>query len=164
MRNKPVALGSTCTSLRAGGWLCIDMGWPEQPIPRNIRRETMGTAPDPRLRGKGERPWAMEHLGSSPGGHRAVRSPQNVLDGSMSGWHPSICLWVLIPIQTRRGSQENTILETSFDSHDSQQVLLPSPPAAVFQELLPASGMVYCWVTQSPTSDIRHYRSIFTLL
>lgn len=157
-----MALGSTCTSLREGGCLCIDTGWPEQPIPQNIRRETTGTPPYPRLRGKGERPCDMEHLGSSLGGHRAVRSPRNVLDGSMSGWQPSICIRVLVPVQTWRGSQENTILETSFDSHDSQQVLLLSPPA--FRELLPASGMVYCWITRSPTSDIRHYRSIFTLL
>lgn len=112
--------------------------------------------------GKGERPWDMEHLGTSLGGHRAARSPWNVLDTSMSGWHPSICIWGLIPVQTRRGSQENTILETSFDSHDSQQILLPSPPAAAFRELLPASGTVYCWITQSPTSDSRHYRRVFT--
>lgn len=44
-------------------------------------------------RAEGARPWDMEHLGSSLGGHRAVRSPWNVLDGSMSGWHPSICIW-----------------------------------------------------------------------
>lgn len=64
------------------------------------------------------------------------------------------------PSKHGEDSQESTILETSFDSHDSQQVLLPSPP--VFQGLLPASGMVYCWITQSPTLDSRHYRSVFT--
>lgn len=40
--------------------------------------------------------------------------------------------------------------------------LLPLPLAVVFRELLPASRMVYCWNTQSPTSDSRHYRSFFT--
>lgn len=138
------------------------MGWPEQLIPQKQppgdNENTRGsTAP-----GERERPWHVEHLGSSLGGHRAVRSPWNVLDGSLSGWHPSTCSRALILVRTRRGSQENTILETSLDSRDSQQVLLPSPPAAAFWELLPASGMVYCWITQSPASDIRHYRSIFT--
>lgn len=161
LETSPQLLGSTCTSLREGGCLCIDMGWLEQPIPQK-HQLGRGTPVDPWLQGReGERPWDMEHLGTSLGGHRAARSPWNVLDGSMSGWHPSICIWVFIPVQTWRGSQENTILETSFDSHDSQQVLLPSPPAAAFRELLPASGMVYCWITQSPTSDSRHYRSVF---
>lgn len=80
----PELLGSTCTSLREGGRLCIDMGWPEQPIPKTSAGRQRGTPTAPGGKGKGpgrtqssqiplERPgWIHVGLASShlhPGAH-----------------------------------------------------------------------------------------------
>lgn len=57
LETSPQLLGSTCTSLREGGCLCIDMGWLEQPIPQK-HQLGRGTPVDPWLQGReGERPW-----------------------------------------------------------------------------------------------------------
>lgn len=149
-RNNPVALGSTCTSLREGGCLCIDTGWGIRETSRNIpRKHPLGdngnthgsTAPGRRGKALG-----CGAPGSSLGGHRAVRSPWNVLDGSMSGWHPSVCTRVLIPHPDTERIPGKHDLGNLF----RQPRLTAGPAAAVSRELLPASGMLYCWITQSP--------------
>lgn len=57
----PQLLGSTCTSLREGGCLCIDMGWPEQPIPQKHllgdNRNSHGSMA-PGAKGKGPGTWS----------------------------------------------------------------------------------------------------------
>lgn len=64
LETSPQLLGSTCTSLREGGCLCIDMGWLEQPIPQK-HQLGRGTPVDPWLQGgkeKGPGTWSTWEL------------------------------------------------------------------------------------------------------